>query len=133
MSSMILQMIASLVAVLFIMIGISAIVRKYIGVSGSSTNSAINVEVLSQKTIQPKRSILVLKIWNKIYVVGSTEHGFTAIGEIDNQELLTVLQPSLEKESPSQKIIFGNSKNDAIQLPNLKSVLGFSRHSKTKT
>jgi flagellar biosynthetic protein FliO len=78
----------SLVAVLALMAGMVLILKKYVYNGRGASASSVNIEVLGYRMIGPKRSIHVLKVLSKIIVVGVTEGGMTALGEIDDEESL---------------------------------------------
>ena len=83
-----LKTLASLAAVLGLMFGLVIVMKKYMYGFQSTRSALISVDVLGQRLIQPKRSIVVVKVLTKIMIVGMTEEGMTLLGEIDDAAIL---------------------------------------------
>jgi len=91
----------SLVAVLGLMAGVVIVLKKY-AYKGQNSNAAIvGVEVLGSRMLSPKRSVQVLRILNKIIVVGITEGGMTTLGEISDAESLREVDSRLTLRTKS--------------------------------
>ena len=94
----------ALVAVLGLMVGAAYLFRKYLHAGPGSRSDVLEIEVLSQRMLQPKRSLYVVKVLNKVMVLGSSENGFQPLGEIDDDQIIRSLeerQQSLREEKPS--------------------------------
>jgi len=90
-----LKTLASLMAVLGAMFGLVLLMKKYLyGFQATKTNS-VSVDLLGQRLIQPKRSIAVVKVLNKIFVVGMTEEGMSTLGEIADPGILQWVDTAL--------------------------------------
>ena len=101
---MVVKAFVSLCAVLGLMTGIVIVLRKYANKSQGSNPSVVSVEVLGHRMITQKRSVHVLKVLNKIIVVGVTEGGMTSLGEIDDDGSLREVdnRMALRSQNPSQ-------------------------------
>jgi flagellar biosynthetic protein FliO len=78
----------SLFAVLGLMIAVAWAVKKYILDGRMRGSNMVEIDVLGQRMLQPKRSIFVVKVLNKILVVGTTETGMNTLSEIDDDDVL---------------------------------------------
>ena len=81
----------SLAAVLGLMVGVVYLLKKYVyrGAPGGANDVA--VEILGQRALHPKRSIVVVKVLDTIFVVGMSEQGMQTLGTIDNEQSLAAL------------------------------------------
>jgi flagellar biosynthetic protein FliO len=85
----------SLLAVLALMAAIVFALRKY-AFKGQLTNtSMVDLSVLGHRMLGPKRGMYVVKVMNKILVVGVTEGGMTSLGEIDDAQSLRQIDEQL--------------------------------------
>jgi flagellar biogenesis protein FliO len=78
----------SLCAVLALMVGIVFVLKKFVYKGRVASTMLVNVDVLGYRTLAPKRSVHVVKVLNKIIVVGVTDGGMTSLGEIDDDVIL---------------------------------------------
>ena len=79
---LLLKTLFSLVAVLGLMFGVVWFLKKYVYRGRSGSSSQIEIEVLGHRSLQPKRSVVVLKVMHKVIVVGMSEHGMQTLTEI---------------------------------------------------
>jgi flagellar biogenesis protein FliO len=70
--------------------------KKFFLVGPASRSELVDIQILSQKMLQPKRQLFVVKVLNKVLVVGSTEHGIQALGEIDDASTVQALEERQE-------------------------------------
>jgi flagellar biosynthetic protein FliO len=84
---MFVKMVLSLAAVLGLMFGLAFLVRKFVLQGKGGTSSSVGIDILGQRTLQPKRSIIVLKVLGKVLVVGMTDHGMHTLAEFDGRDL----------------------------------------------
>ncbi len=122
MESVILQMVLSLSAVLVVMFGISALVKKYIGIPNGKRQNIVTIEILGQKFIQPKRAIYVVKIAKKIFVMSSHEQGMHLLGELDDKDLQDLTEENVPLSSLKQSIM-DSTKSFVTQFPKLNDIL----------
>ena len=85
---MLVRTVLSLLAVLAVMAGIVVVVKKYVYRGGATRSSTVEVEVLGHRVLAPKRSVHVLKVLDRIIVVGVTEGGMTLLTELNDEESL---------------------------------------------
>jgi flagellar biogenesis protein FliO len=78
----------ALAAVLGLMFLVVLLMKRYFLSGPHSASEVVEIEVLSQKSLQPKRQLLVVKVLNKVMVLSSTEHGIQAVGEIDDEAVI---------------------------------------------
>lgn len=100
---MLVKTFVSLLGVLALMAGIVIVFKKY-GYKGQVPGtSVVGVEVLGSRMLAPKRSVHVLKVLNRVIVVGVTEGGMTSLSEIDDDETLRVVEEriALRTQNPS--------------------------------
>ena len=88
----------ALVAVLGLMGALMVAVKKYFRVGTGRGGEIVDIEVLSQKTLQPKRQLYVVKVLNKVLVLGSTENGIQALGEIDDDAVIRSVEERQEEK-----------------------------------
>jgi flagellar biogenesis protein FliO len=93
---MLVKTLLSLFAVLALMAGIVLVMKKYVYKGQTPASSVVSVDVLGHRMLTPKRSVHVLKILNKILVVGVTEGGMTSLGEIDDEVILREISGRME-------------------------------------
>jgi len=86
-----LKTIVSLVAVLGLMVLVVAGLRKFLNIGTSRGTNVVDIDILGQKSIHPKRALYVVRVLNKVLVLSSTEHGVNSLGEIDDESVINTL------------------------------------------
>jgi flagellar biogenesis protein FliO len=86
------QALLSLLAVLGLMVGVLYLMKKYMSGGQAAHADIVDVDVVGYKVLQPKRSLYVVKILNKAFVIGSSEEGLRMMGEIDGQTVDAALK-----------------------------------------
>jgi flagellar biosynthetic protein FliO len=76
----------SLFAVLGLMIAVLALVRRLYRSGSTTPGSGVSIELLARTTIQPKCSVAVIKVLDRILVVGATEQQVNLLSEMDESE-----------------------------------------------
>jgi flagellar biogenesis protein FliO len=99
---MLVKTIFSLLAVLALMASIVFVLKKYVYKGQAPNASVVGVDVLGYRMLAPKRSVHVIKVLNKIIVVGVTEGGMTSLGEIDDEVLLREIGERMEDRAKTQ-------------------------------
>lgn len=97
MSWLVLKMVLSLAAVLGVMAGLLWVVRRLPGVGRPGGDAAVRIDLLGHRTLGPKRSVRVLRIFDSIIVIGETESGITTLAEFD--DAATLLSEATEAQS----------------------------------
>lgn len=123
MESVILQMVLSLSAVLVVMFAISAVVKKYVGISTGKRQHSVNIEILGQKFIQPKRAIYVVKISKKVFVMSSHEQGMHLLGELDDMDIQEEMAADAVPVSSMKQSIMDSTKSFVTHFPKLSDMI----------
>jgi len=92
----------SLAAVVALMIAVVFVMKKYVYGGKSASSNLIDMKVIGTLMLQPKRSVSVLKVMNKILVIGITEDGLETLGEIDDEKSLSQVEEKLSEETVQQ-------------------------------
>jgi flagellar biogenesis protein FliO len=87
-----LKTLASLVAVLGLMALLVMGIRKFLNTGFSRRTDVVDIQILSQKSLHPKRMLYVVKVLNKVLVLSSTEHGVNSVGEISDESVISTLE-----------------------------------------
>jgi len=93
---LVLKTFLSLVLIVALMFGFLFVVRKYL--LGSRTPSQIgnlgadNLKVLTSLHLQPKKAVYLVKVFNKVMLVGVSDNSIAALGEITDSEALQKLE-----------------------------------------
>jgi flagellar biogenesis protein FliO len=90
----------SLAAVLALMVGVVLALKKYVYRGTAAGGQTVPVEILGQRSLHPKRSILVVKVLDAIFVVGMSEQGLQTLGRIEDAESLAEIDAKLSVERP---------------------------------
>ncbi len=98
MESIVIKSFLSLAAVLGLMFLIVFILRKYMGIGRNEGASVVSIDVLGTRTFHPRRSIYVLRVLNKILVVGVTDGAMHTLSEIDDEKSLKELDEKVSSD-----------------------------------
>jgi flagellar biogenesis protein FliO len=85
----------SLVVVLALMFGLVLLLKKVFYGFGATSSTLVDIELLGTRSLQPKRVVYVLKVLNKVFVVGSSEQGLHTLTEIDDGESMGALEEKI--------------------------------------
>ncbi len=77
--------------ILFLMAMIFYVLKKFYSPISSSQNSIGGLRVYAQLQLQPRKSIYLVKVLNKILILGVSENGINVLSEINDQEIVKVL------------------------------------------
>lgn len=86
MESALLKSLFSLIAVLGLMFAIAWAYKKYFLNGKLSMKNSVNIEVLGKHSLQPRHTIYVLQVLDKMIVVGVTEKGIFNLTEMNIKE-----------------------------------------------
>jgi flagellar biogenesis protein FliO len=84
--------ILSLIAVLGLMVMVVVVLKKVMQSGITRRSDVVDVEILGQRVLQPKRMIYVVKVLNKVLVLSSTEQGISSVGTIDDAATIRSLE-----------------------------------------
>jgi flagellar biosynthetic protein FliO len=87
MEGVFLRMVLSLGAVLGLMIGLMYLVKRFVLPGSGSMRTAVQIEVLGRRTLQPKKSVVVVRVAGKVLVLGVSEHGMQTLTELTEEEV----------------------------------------------
>ena len=96
--------VVSLGAVLGLMVVVLFGLKKLLRVGAQDTLGLVDIEIVGRKVIQPKRAVYIVKVLNKLIILGATEHGFQSLGEIAEASVMNELelkQEALEQDRSS--------------------------------
>ncbi len=82
-------------AVIGLMIVVVLVLKKFVYGGQASSSSIVDMKVIGTMTLQPKRSVTVVKIMNTILVVGVTEDGMQTLAEISDERSLAQIEEKL--------------------------------------
>jgi len=80
------KMILSLGAVLALMFGLVFALKRFGVPGGSAAELSVPIQILGRKLLQPKKSVVVMKVAEKILVVGISEQGMQLLTELAPDE-----------------------------------------------
>ena len=107
---MVVKTLLSLFAVLGLMVGVVFVLKKYMSKGQAAGASDVTINVLGHRMLAPKRTVHVLKVLNKVIIVGVTEHGMTALGEIEDENSLREIAEHMAERAKNQ-----NSFSDYVE------------------
>lgn len=105
------KMILSLGAVLALMFGLVYVLKRFVMPGGQLPGQGIGIEVLGRKALQPKKSVVVLKVADRVVVVGMSEQGMQTLTEFSADEI----EASVDVR-PAQPMPTGTTLGFAAQL-----------------
>ena len=126
------QMILSLSAVVLLMMGISYVVKRYTGISTGAQGKVVNIDVLGQKYLHPKRALHVVRVSDTVYVIGSSEHGLHLIGQLDDAGLHEALERCDAERSGDPKVVL-NAKNLLTRLAQMGAIFPMAPGKQSKS
>jgi flagellar biosynthetic protein FliO len=79
-----------------LMFALLVVVRKYFFNRPNISNE--NMKVLSSLSLQPKKSIFLVKVFNKVMLVGISDNSIAALGEITDEETLEIIDATAQRK-----------------------------------
>jgi flagellar protein FliO/FliZ len=79
---MVIKTLLSLGAVLALMLGLAYLLKKYVYRTGTAPTDRVAVDLLGQRAFGPRRSVVVLRVLDRVLVVGMSEHGMQSLAEM---------------------------------------------------
>ena len=79
-----------------LMFALLVVVRKYFFNRPNISNE--NMKVLSSLSLQPKKSIFLVKVFNKVMLVGISDNSIAALGEITDEETLDIIDATAQRK-----------------------------------
>jgi len=81
------KMVLSLGAVLLLMYGLVYVLKRFVVPGAAGTHQEIPIDIIGRRALQPKKSVVVMKVAGKILVVGMTEHGMQTLAELTEEDI----------------------------------------------
>jgi flagellar biogenesis protein FliO len=97
----------SLAAVIALMIGVVFVMKKFTYGAQGASSAVIDMKVIGTMMLQPKRSVSLLKVMNKVLIVGITEDGMRTLGEISDAESLQHIEEKLAAQPARRRFGLG--------------------------
>lgn len=85
----------SLAAVLALMGAVVFVMKRFLLGGRSSSSHIVEMRVLGTMMLQPKRVISVVKVMNKVLILGVSEHGMQTLGELNDERSLQQIADKL--------------------------------------
>jgi flagellar biogenesis protein FliO len=99
----IIRTLLSLAAIIALMLGLAYLAKKYMHAGKSGRRSLVEVELLGHRSLQPRTSVYVLKVLNRVLIVGTSEKGMQTLSEISDPEVLASVEDGLMGGSPAPR------------------------------
>lgn len=91
MFAMVMKTLLSFALIIFLMVVVFQVIRRFYLPLSSSSNSLGSLRVYGQLQIQPKKSIYIVRVLNKVLILGVSENSINVLSEISDQEMIRVL------------------------------------------
>lgn len=75
------KMVLSLIAVVAFMAALALVAKKIFFATRSSDTARVDIDLMGHRPLAPKRSVYVLRVMDRMIVVGATEQGMTLLSE----------------------------------------------------
>jgi flagellar protein FliO/FliZ len=86
-----------LIVIVALLYGVLVLVKKYGYNLRGKEYSAIDIKVISTKMIMPKKYVSVIKVENKLLVIGVSDSSINLLKELEDTELyLNPVEPGLQ-------------------------------------
>jgi flagellar biosynthetic protein FliO len=81
------KMVLSLGAVLLMMYGLVYALKRFMMPGSAGAHQQVAIDIIGRRVLQPRKSVVVMKVAGKILVVGVTEHGMQTLAELAEEDL----------------------------------------------
>ncbi len=95
----------SLAAVLALMGAVVFVMKRFMLGGRSSSSHIVEMRVLGTMMLQPKRVISVVKVMNKVLILGVSEHGMQTLGELNDEQSLQQIADKLAAQNGDGKVV----------------------------
>ena len=102
MEGVVLKIILSFALILVLLFGFVFLLKKFYMPYGLSGSSGVEMKIYGALHIQPKKSIYLVKILNKVLVVGVTENSVNLLAEFSDPEIVRALDEIYLSSSSSR-------------------------------
>ena len=97
MDGMVVKAFLTMLMIVGLMFGLLIVVRKYVFAKPKIADE--NMKVLSTISLQPKKAIYLVKIFDKVMLVGVSDNAMAALGEITDGDALQKLDSATQKKT----------------------------------
>lgn len=115
------KMLLSLAGVLVLMFFILFIMKRYLAGGTIHRPLSVDVEVLGMRTLHQKRNVYVLRVLDRVIVVGATDATMQTLTEIDDEKSIKKINTPVHTEtehSPVRSWIHWKKSNEeTIKMP----------------
>ena len=108
MANSLLQAIGSLVLVILLAFAVLFFVKKFVykDFTGFSKKTNLSFKIISQVSLLPKKSIFLVKVFDRILIVGVTDAAINILSEINDKGLVEDIESSFsEKDADNKKFL----------------------------
>jgi flagellar biosynthetic protein FliO len=81
------KMVLSLGAVLLLMYALVYALKRFVLPGAAGAHQQVPIDIIGRRVLQPKKSVVVMKVAGKVLVVGMTEHGMQTLAELAEEDL----------------------------------------------
>lgn len=81
----------SFALIIFLMMVIFYVLKKFYPQFSSSSNSSVSMRVYAQLQLQPRKTVYLVRVLNKLLILGASENSLTVLSEINDPEIIKVL------------------------------------------
>lgn len=115
----------SLFAVFAFVVVMAYLASRYLGGHFSRVAEAEGGRILTQLPVGPNRSVMVVELAGRVYVLGVTEHNISLIGEIEDEDEIERLRSRAAERSGTGNVGGGFTGGDVLsrQLGSLETLL----------
>ena len=101
MTTSLLQAFGSLILVILLVFALLFFVKKFVykDFTGFSKKENLSFKVLSQIALLPKKSIFLVKVFDRILVVGVTDTAINTLSEINDKGVIEDIESSLSEKN----------------------------------
>jgi len=100
---LIVKTVLSLALVVGLMFALGFVLKRYVVKAKSGGTDSLEIEVLGQRMLQPRRSIYAVRVMDTVIVLGMTEHGMHMLTELSGPEVAADLDARRAQASASPK------------------------------
>ncbi len=81
----------SFALIIFLMVIVFYVLKKFYSQISSSSNSSVSMRVYAQLQLQPRKAIYLVRVLNKVLILGTSEGSLTVLSEISDPEIIKIL------------------------------------------
>ncbi len=81
----------SFALIIFLMVIVFYMLKKFYPQISGSSNSSVSMRVYAQLQLQPRKAIYLVRVLNKVLILGTSEGSLTVLSEISDPEIIKAL------------------------------------------